>query len=36
MQAVETGDADGMGQAWQAVRTGSVQPDIDSLNTLLK
>ena len=33
---METGDADTMGQAWQAVKTGSVQPDIDSLNTLLK
>ncbi len=36
VQAVETGDADTMGQAWQAVKTGSVQPDIDSLNVLIK
>ncbi|CAL5220291.1 g2276 [Coccomyxa viridis] len=35
-QAVETGDAATMGQAWQAVKTGSVQTDIDSLNALLK
>ena len=35
-QAVESGDAETVGQAWQAVKAGSVQPDIDSLNTLLK
>ena len=35
-QAVASGDADAVGQAWQAVKAGSVQPDIDSLNTLLK
>ena len=33
---METGDAATMGQAWQAVKTGSVQTDIDSLNALLK
>ena len=36
VQAVENGDADKVGQAWQAVKAGAVQPDIDSLNTLLK
>ena len=33
-QAVVSGDADTVGQAWQAVKAGSVQPDIDSPQTL--
>ncbi len=36
MQAVENGDVDLVGQAWQQVHTGAVHPDIDTLNTLLK
>ena len=35
-QAVVRGDAVTVGQAWQQVQAGRVQPDIDSLNTLLK
>ena len=35
-QAVARGDAVTVGQAWQQVQAGKVQPDIDSLNTLLK
>lgn len=36
LQAVATGDAVTVGQAWQQVRLGDVRPDVDSLNTLLK
>ena len=35
-QAVARGDAVTVGQAWQQVQAGRLQPDIDSLNTLLK
>jgi len=35
-QAVATGDAVTVGQAWQQVASGDVAPDVDSLNTLLK
>ncbi|BDA45776.1 hypothetical protein COCOBI_07-5630 [Coccomyxa sp. Obi] len=35
-KAVENGDVDLVGQAWQQVHTGAMQPDIDTLNTLLK
>ena len=36
VQAVENSDAVTVGQAWLEVRHGTVQPDIDSLNALLK
>lgn len=35
-QAVATGDAVTVGQAWQQVASGDVAPDVESLNTLLK
>lgn len=36
VQAVQNGDVDLVGQAWQQVHTGAVHPDIDTLNALLK
>jgi hypothetical protein len=36
LQAVENGDAEMVGQAWRDVKSGTVQPNIDALNSLLK